>query len=529
VHLHPTRNAVDLTLVGLLLLVVGVALGKPAILSWGGAIIVGLQIARAVTLLSVARVRAAGFEMLWTEPERCSRTTVGQTLRLGAEVRNRDSRAARYVELRALHSPFLGIRLEPAFGEVPAGGRLAVSVIIDSERVGRHGVFGLSLEVQGSPGLYEVPLTFSNPYGIEVLPRAYASATSRARGGRSHRRAATGLPGKRRGGSEELRELREYASGDPFKRIAWRASARRGLLMVKEYEIEERDVVWVVLDASVELWAGVPGKAPLDVAVDRAAGIIERHAARGDRVGLAIVASRRLAWLPPEKGAAHARALIEALAFRTSASSADRSGLDEADVAARVLEHLRPLEPTMVENLRSHELERIARRAALALKRAPFRCPAPQAATPREQTLRHYLESFGIDSPGRLEPEKPHTWKTLTQALKDLLQQRPRPSLVHVCAPVPEPDAKKELLSSLSRGRARAVVRWVPTLLDAGLDPAVSETQRAVNFAVSLRANTARGLGERALGAAGVEIDRPVIRPKLADAEADELTQSKTG
>src|SRR5690606_12020489 len=105
--------------------------------------------------------------------------------------------------------------------------------------------------------------------------------------------------------------------------------------------------------------------------------------------------SRRLVWLTPDKGKAHARALLEALAFKTGTSAADRSGLDEADVAARVLEHLRPLEPAMAENIRAGELDRIARRAALAVKRAPFRCPAPQSASPREQTLRHYLESFG--------------------------------------------------------------------------------------------------------------------------------------
>lgn len=522
-QLHPTRNAVDLTLVGLLLLVLGAAIDRPAIVAWGGAIVVGLQIARAVTLLSVARVRTAGFEMLWTEPDRAARAAVGQSIELEAEVRNRDSRAARYVELRAVHSPALDVSLEPAFGEVPAGGRLAVTVTIEGHRVGRHGVFGLSLEVQGSPGLYEVPLTFSNPFGVEILPRTYGALSRSARGGRSSQRADAGRAGKRRGGHDELRELREYASGDPFKRIAWRASARRNRLMVKEYDLEERDVVWVLLDASVELWAGVPGEAPLDHAIEHAARLVEQHGSRGDRVGLGVLAARRLAWVPPNRGKAHVARLLETLAFRTGTNTPERSGLDEADVAARVLEHLRPLEPTMVENLRPNEIDRIARRAALALKRAPFRCAPPRARSPREQTLWHYLESFGIASPPRLEPERPATRRTLVQALTDVLALRPKPSLVYVCAPVPEEEDQPDLAAKLTGLGARVRLRWVPVQREQGIAPATDAAGHAVRYAIELRAQTARTSGERWLHQRGVEIEHPRSRRRPALArEPDE-------
>lgn len=522
-QLHPTRNAVDLTLVGLMLVCVGLFLGQAAILAWGGAILVGLMIARAVTLLSVARVRAAGFEMLWSQTERFARTPRGRTLELEAEVRNRDSRAARYVELRALHSPFLEVKLSPAFGEVPAGGRLAVSVTIEAKRVGRHGVFGLSLEVQGSPGLYEVPLTFSNPFGVEVLPGAYSAYTRSARGGRSHMRTDDGRAGKRRGGNDELRELREYLSGDSFKRIAWRASARRGQLMVKEYEIEEKDVVWIFLDCSVELWAGVPGEAPLDRAIERAGWLVEQHGARGDRVGLCLIGARRLGWFPPQRGAPHMTKLLDALAFDTGTYDTDRSGLDEGEVAARVLEHMRPLEPTMAENLRSHEVDRIARRAVLALKRAPFQCSRPLSPSPREQSLRHYLKSFGIESPARLEPDRPRTDQALILAFKEAIAMKPKPSLVVVCAPVPDARDSAELIAGLKTlPRARAEVRWIPTHLADGMEPTSGSVNRAVRYAIELRTNTQRDEGERRLRRAGIKVERLAERTKPPPGSAEE-------
>lgn len=43
--------------------------------------------------------------------------------------------------------------------------------------------------------------------------------------------------------------LREYAGGDPLKRIHWPSSARRNKLMVKEFEQDPQAEVWIFLDA----------------------------------------------------------------------------------------------------------------------------------------------------------------------------------------------------------------------------------------------------------------------------------------
>jgi uncharacterized protein (DUF58 family) len=269
------------------------------------------------------------------------------------------------------------------------------------------------------------------------------------------------------------------------------------------------------------LWSGLPGEAALDLAIERAAWLIERHTAKGDRVGVAILAARRLGFFPPDKGKAHASKLMEALAFRTTCNTFDRSGLDETDVAARVLEHLRPLEPGLVEHVRPHEIDRVARRAVLAMKRAPFRCAPEPAPSPREQSLRHYLDGFGIDSPPRLEPERTSTHRALSLALKDVMSQRPKPSLVYVCAPVPEAEMKGELLAGVARARSRASVRWVTTPLEAGIDASGGDVQAAVGYAVSLRAQTARWHGERALSTAGVDVEQVRrVRSSKSDAEA---------
>ncbi|MEZ4224217.1 MAG: DUF58 domain-containing protein [Polyangiaceae bacterium] len=515
-QIHPTRTTVDVAIAGLVVLGAGLAFQVPALVGWGGALVIGLAIARAVTHVSVARIRAAGFEMLWRSEPRVRRLARGERVELEAEVRNRDSRAARYIALRPVASPLLSVELEPKAGEVPAGGRLRVRVSVTARRVGRHGMFGLSLEVFGAPGLFEVPLTFANPFGIEVLPRAFATRLRSPRGGRSRHSADDGRPGPLSGESLELRELREHQPGDPFKRIAWKATARKGRLMVRDYEREERDVVWLMLDASVELWSGEVGRAPLDVAIDEVAAVATRHLARGDRVGLGIFGARTLEWLKPDRGAAHAMRLMTSLALAPQTYDADRSDLDEADVAHRVLEHLRPLDPGAARGVRSAELDRIARRADRLRGRAPFPDASVFAEERRGRSLRRYLACFGLPSPARLEPERSRTDRQLASGLARCLRERPSPSLVYVWSPPPDLKARPEIEKALERlPRRKVELRWIAIRLAQDLPRTGSTMAPVVADALSIRARVAEERGNAALRALGVHVDQLKGRASL--------------
>lgn len=471
-QLYPTRTAAHLTIASLAVAAVGVVAQRPAIVGWGGAVLVAVALARAATLVSVSRIRAAGFEMLWSGAKRVLRTARGGTLTIEAEVRNRDTLAARFVKLRAVASAALEVTIEPSEGEVAASGRLRVKVRVHAPRVGRHGIHGLALEVQGAPGLFEVPLTFANPYGIEVLPRPLASMLLSARGGRSRLSAAAGRPGRARGEGNDLRELREHQPGDPFRRIAWKASARRGRLLVREFEREERDVVVLVLDASVELWAGPLGRAPLDLAIDELAALAARHLARGDRVGLEVYASHPRTSIAPEGGPAQAVRIAHALLAATATHDADRSDLDESDVAVRVMEHLRPIDPRGLVDVRRGDLDRLAARADAMRGRAPFAAPAPEAPSARERTLRRYLASYGIDAPARLEPERRHAGDALARVLGRLARERPRPSLVHIVG-APPAAAHADAIATATRRLRRhgAAITWAFPRFDAALEP----------------------------------------------------------
>jgi uncharacterized protein (DUF58 family) len=509
VQIHPTRESSDLAWAGMAVVLGGLLLQSGPVVAWGGAVVLGLGVARALTRLGVSRVRAAGLEMLWRGEVRKLSVARGAELVIHAELRNRYDSPVRFRGLRAVSAPELQVQVSPAADEVPASTRLLVTLVVRGLRVGRHGIHGLSLEVESGPSLFEVPLTFANPFGIEVLPAPYSVLVRSARGGRSRQQADEGRPGRLRGEGGELRELREHHPGDPFRRIAWKASARRGVLLVREYEKDERDVVWLVLDAAVDHWAGPPGESALDRAIDEVAGVAIRHARAGDRVGLAVVGTRTLCFERPERGLPHVMHLIEKLVQVTGCMDADRSGLDEAELSVRVIEHMRPLDPALSAHVHAVEVDRIARRAEKLQKRAPFSDVVTQAATPRERTLRRYLAAFGISSPARVDPERVRVDVELVRLIDRLKHQRARPSLIYMWSDAPDETARPALTRSLAERKRRGLTwKWVllkPSLGNAADD---SPKARAARDAFTIRQRLASEKGERALTRLGIRLER---------------------
>jgi uncharacterized protein (DUF58 family) len=236
--------------------------------------------------------------------------------------------------------------------------------------------------------------------------------------------------------------------------------------------------------------------------------------AQGDRVGLGIIAARVLAWSPPDRGPGHGAELLNLLAHVSSTIDADRCDLDEADVAARVLEHMRSLDPTAARRVRAVDLDRLARRAERVRTRAPLASSEPYSHSPRERALRRYLEAFGVYCPPRLEPERPRTDAQLAAALQRLCRERPRPSVVYVWSAPADPASRPEIERALLRHpRRRIDLRWVAMSHERSIPQHGTPLAAAVGYAVCLRARAAQERGERALRRIGIRTEQ--VRPRV--------------
>ncbi len=518
-RLHPTRPTFHVAGTGAVIIAIGLLMGfpgflsrggAPAVVAFGGAMLIAVAAGRALALGAVTRLRTAGFEMVWNTPKRVARTRRGGVVELEAELRNRGIDDVRGVALRVLSSSMIEAELTPKIVDLPPESRAFVKVTLRAKRVGRWGVHGMALEVRGTElggeGLYEVPLMFANPFGVEVLPVAMKMMLDSPVGGRARRGVEAGRPTNLTGEGDSLKELREHVPGDAFKRIAWKASARRGKLVVREMERDQRDIVWLALDASVELWAGELGHAPLDHAVEEVASLAVRHLTKGDRVGLIVTASRLRSWLPPSTGPSHASKIAAALASAASMVDADRSDLDESEVAARVAEHARPLDPRGLADIPRGSLDMLAARAEVLRTRAPFAPRLPFAGSARERTLRHYLASFGVECPPRTEGEREKSAIAMAHAFDKVLREKLRPSVVYAWAPAPEEGTV--LAQSVRKLRGRHIeVRWLQPAIDLALPDGegASSVTDAVYAAVRGRAEVLEQRGRRTLKRLGAK------------------------
>jgi len=117
-----------------------------------------------------------------------------------------------------------------------------------------------------------------------------------------------------RGAGRAFESLREYQDGDDFGDICWTATARRGKLVTRLYELEKSQTIWIVLDTGRLMRARVASLSKLDHAVNAALALCQVALFTGDRVGLLSYARNIRQRIPAMRGHSQLRQFLEALA-----------------------------------------------------------------------------------------------------------------------------------------------------------------------------------------------------------------------
>ena len=137
--------------------------------------------------------------------------------------------------------------------------------------------------------------------------------------------AAGTRPVRVAGASAEFECLREYLPDDEFRRINWKATARRGLPMVNQFESERSQNLVILLDAGrfmsaladppledVELQTG-SALTKLDRGLNAALLLAHVASQRGDRVALLAYTDEVRAFVPPQRGRRALLSTVQAL------------------------------------------------------------------------------------------------------------------------------------------------------------------------------------------------------------------------
>lgn len=116
-----------------------------------------------------------------------------------------------------------------------------------------------------------------------------------------------------RGLGSEFESLRDYSQGDDYRKVDWKATARRGKLVVRQYEQERNQAVLIVLDVGRKMLSEVDGVTKLDHALDSILLLAHAVVTAGDNVGLFVYAERVRRYIPPKKGRNQLALIVEAI------------------------------------------------------------------------------------------------------------------------------------------------------------------------------------------------------------------------
>lgn len=114
---------------------------------------------------------------------------------------------------------------------------------------------------------------------------------------------------RRRGVGTEFESLRDYQSGDGFRLVDWKATARRGKMTVAQYEVERSQNVIVALDCGRLMTPRLGRVRKFDYALTAALSVTKIAQLADDNVGLVAFAAKPILQIVPRRGAAHYGAL----------------------------------------------------------------------------------------------------------------------------------------------------------------------------------------------------------------------------
>jgi uncharacterized protein (DUF58 family) len=249
---------------------------------------------------------------------------------------------------------------------------------------------------------------------------------------RTHSRPR-GLPAGARprrvaGAGADLHQLREYVPGDTLARIDWKATARSGALITREYSEDQHLDILVAIDAGRFSRVRAGSLDRFGLYANLAARFAEVATHNDDRIGLVVYAERVLAACAPARGLAgvmHVRRALEELAVQAAESDPTAAAirirsmlkhrglvvlltdLDDASVTAQLTRAVRLLSPphlAVVAGVRSTELEGLTTREARAWKDPWVALAAAehQAHAAAQRTLLQRLGAPVVSAPAEL-------------------------------------------------------------------------------------------------------------------------------
>jgi uncharacterized protein (DUF58 family) len=297
-------------------LALAVALLAPLwLLSWWVAGLVVAAVATVVLLVAVAMDTALLPDTRDLDVEREAALTlgVGDTSEGRYAIRSHWGRPLHVTLFDALPVAHVAVSEAQHGLMLPSRGTGGLSFTLEGRTRGEAPLGDVALRVSTPIGLVARTLRYRPDDRIVVAPSL--AGVRRFRWLAVHQRlAAAGVrDARRRGEGRSFARLRDYVPGDDPRHIDWKATARRGHTISREFTIEQSQTVYVLVDAGRSM-TQFAGEFPrFEYALSAALVLADVAASAGDRVGAMVFDDRIRALVPAQRGVSALQAMRSAL------------------------------------------------------------------------------------------------------------------------------------------------------------------------------------------------------------------------
>jgi len=236
--------------------------------------------------------------------------SIGRSNQVSLELRSRARRRLRVQVTDDLFehatTPDLPITLE-----LRPGARAETSYRVVPRRRGTYALGDHTIRYRSPLGLWTRQLTQPAHQPVRIFPdvQAVRDYELLAR----HSRDAAARATRRRGGASEFEALREYQRDDEYRKIDWKATARRHKVIARTYQLERDQSIVFMLDAGRLMTAESDSLSLFDHALNATLMLTYVASRGGDQVGLLTFADRVLNYLPPGPGKRAPQRVIRSL------------------------------------------------------------------------------------------------------------------------------------------------------------------------------------------------------------------------
>ena len=297
---------------------IGASIWRPFALLWMAFVTVLVQVA----IFDAVRLRR--LKPPTTSRRVPGRLAVGVEREIQVTLRNANERDVIVEFHEGLPETFECAQL-PWRGSVPGGGFTELHYTATPIARGPFTFTECHLRLESPFGLWQRRLRAGQHTEVKVYPD-YEPVVRYTLLAMTNRQSQMGIVAKNRvGQSREFHQLREYQDGDVLSQVDWKATARRGSLVSREYREQRDQTLVVLLDCGRRMRALDGALTQFDHCLNATLLLSYIALRQGDCIGMMSFGGTNR-WLPPVKGQHSMSAVLNHLYdYQSSATASDFS------------------------------------------------------------------------------------------------------------------------------------------------------------------------------------------------------------